>query len=57
VIDRDGRAAEDFFAIGPITRGAFWEITAVPDLRIACEAMAARLLPAADDARRYGGRR
>jgi uncharacterized NAD(P)/FAD-binding protein YdhS len=56
LIDRDGHAAADFFAIGSITRGAFWEITAVPDLRVACEAMAERLLPAADDARRYGGR-
>jgi uncharacterized NAD(P)/FAD-binding protein YdhS len=45
VIDRAGAAAADIFAIGPITKGAFWEIVAVPDLRIACEAMAERLLP------------
>jgi uncharacterized NAD(P)/FAD-binding protein YdhS len=54
LIDRDGRAAPDLFALGPITKGAFWEIVAVPDLRIACEAMAARLLPEAADSRRYG---
>lgn len=46
LIDRAGQAAADLFAIGPITKGAFWEIIAVPDLRVACEAMAARLLPA-----------
>ena len=46
LIDRDGHAAADLFAIGPITKGAFWEIVAVPDLRVACEAMAERLLPA-----------
>jgi uncharacterized NAD(P)/FAD-binding protein YdhS len=45
LIDRQGKAASDMFAIGPITRGAFWEIIAVPDLRVACEAMAERLLP------------
>lgn len=45
LIDRGGAAAPDLFALGPITKGAFWEIVAVPDLRTACEAMAARLLP------------
>ena len=56
LIDRDGRPAADLFALGPITKGAFWEIIAVPDLRIACEAMAERLLPQAAEARRYGAR-
>jgi len=45
LIDRDGNASGDLLAIGPITKGAVWEIIAVPDLRIACEAMAERLLP------------
>jgi uncharacterized NAD(P)/FAD-binding protein YdhS len=44
VTDHAGQPAPDLFAIGPITRGAFWEIVAVPDLRVACEAMAERLL-------------
>jgi uncharacterized NAD(P)/FAD-binding protein YdhS len=48
LIDRDGNASSDLLALGPITKGAFWEIIAVPDLRVACEAMAARLLPEAD---------
>jgi uncharacterized NAD(P)/FAD-binding protein YdhS len=46
LIDADGEPARDLFAIGPITRGTFWEITAVPDIRVACEALAAHLLPA-----------
>jgi len=46
LIDRSGHPAADLFAIGPITKGTFWEIVAVPDLRIACEAMAERLLSA-----------
>ncbi|GAB2178408.1 FAD/NAD(P)-binding protein [Dongia sp. agr-C8] len=54
LIDGDGRPAADLFALGPITKGAFWEIIAVPDLRVACEAMAARLLPQAARPQRYG---
>jgi uncharacterized NAD(P)/FAD-binding protein YdhS len=54
LIDRGGSAAADLFALGPITKGAFWEIIAVPDLRVACEAMAERLLPAEAKARRFG---
>jgi uncharacterized NAD(P)/FAD-binding protein YdhS len=45
LIDAKGKSAKDLFAIGPITRGTFWEITAVPDIRIACEALAEHLLP------------
>jgi uncharacterized NAD(P)/FAD-binding protein YdhS len=56
LIDRGGKAAADLFALGPITKGAFWEIIAVPDLRIACEAMAARLLPEVATAPRYSAR-
>jgi uncharacterized NAD(P)/FAD-binding protein YdhS len=32
-IDRSGKAADNLFAIGPMTRGCFWEIVAVPDIR------------------------
>lgn len=45
LIDANGKSAKDLFAIGPITRGTFWEITAVPDIRIACETLAEHLLP------------
>ena len=45
LIDAKGLTSPDIFAIGPITRGTFWEITAVPDIRVACERLAQRLLP------------
>ena len=32
------------YAIGPLTRGAFWEITAVPDLRVQARDLARRIL-------------
>ncbi|MBK8158804.1 MAG: FAD/NAD(P)-binding protein [Rhodospirillaceae bacterium] len=44
VIDHFGCAARDIHAIGPITKGAFWEIIAVPDLRLACANLAWKLL-------------
>ncbi len=33
LIRRDGGINDTLFAVGPITRGAFWEITSVPDIR------------------------
>ncbi len=33
LIGRDGTAHPGLFALGPMTRGAFWEIVAVPDIR------------------------
>lgn len=32
-VDEDCRAGEGLYAIGPVTRGAFWESVAVPDIR------------------------
>lgn len=43
VIGVDGSPDESLFAIGPITRGAFWEIVAVPDIRVQSWALARRL--------------
>lgn len=43
VIAEDGRAQDRLFAVGPITRGAFWEIIAVPDIRAQVAQVAARL--------------
>jgi uncharacterized NAD(P)/FAD-binding protein YdhS len=39
---RSGSGAESrrLFAVGPITKGAFWEMTAVPDIRLQCEQLA-----------------
>jgi uncharacterized NAD(P)/FAD-binding protein YdhS len=39
----DGQASETLYAIGPITRGMFWESVAVPDIRGQAERVAARL--------------
>ncbi len=33
VRDHAGHPSDRIFAIGPLTRGAFWEVTAVPDIR------------------------
>lgn len=33
VLTTDGRAQDDLYCVGPMTRGASWEIVAVPDLR------------------------
>lgn len=35
-IDKSCVAAGDIYAVRPITRGKFWGIIAVPDLRVAC---------------------
>lgn len=42
----DGVANPRLFALGSITKGSYWEIVAVPDLRAQCEALAARLAQA-----------
>jgi uncharacterized NAD(P)/FAD-binding protein YdhS len=34
LIAADGRASRRLFAIGPMSQSAFWEITAVPDIRL-----------------------
>ena len=41
--DKTGAISRQLFAVGPVTRGAFWEITAVPDIRRQCELLAAQL--------------
>lgn len=48
VIGADGIANPSLLAIGPISRGTFWEITAVPDIRVQAAAVADWL---AEDAR------
>ena len=39
----DGTASDRLFAIGPMTRGTFWEIVAVPDIRQQVWSVARRL--------------
>jgi len=33
-INAEGRISSGLFAVGPLTRGAFWEMTSVPDIRL-----------------------
>jgi uncharacterized NAD(P)/FAD-binding protein YdhS len=44
LIDSDGHAAKDLFAVGPLTRGQFWEVVGLPDVRQQCAALAQRLV-------------
>lgn len=44
LIDRDGHPSSRLFAVGPVTRAAFWEIVAVPDIRTQCARLARRIL-------------
>ncbi len=48
----DGQVHETLFAVGPITRGALWEINAVPDIRVQAAQAATSVLTAL--ARRRG---
>ncbi|MGG5820277.1 FAD/NAD(P)-binding protein [Falsiroseomonas sp. HW251] len=54
--DRNGAISRRLFAIGPVTKAAFWEMTAAPDIRRQCETLADHIagvlaaLPARDAA-------
>lgn len=43
VVSATGQASDRLLAIGPMTRGAFWEIVAVPDIRVQTWSVARRL--------------
>jgi uncharacterized NAD(P)/FAD-binding protein YdhS len=45
-IARDGRAVRGLHVLGPLLRAQLWEITAVPELRVAARALARQLLSA-----------
>ena len=40
LISADGAPSPTLYSIGPVTRGAFWEITSVPDIRVQAAALA-----------------
>jgi uncharacterized NAD(P)/FAD-binding protein YdhS len=46
IIDREGRASDRLYAVGPATRGTFWESVAVPDIRTQAARVAARITAA-----------
>lgn len=43
LVDTTGEPWPELFALGPITRGSFWEVTAVPDIRLQAVRLATRL--------------
>ena len=43
LLSRDGAITPNLFAVGPATKGAFWEMTAVPDIRRQCEHVAGHI--------------
>ncbi|MEJ0058500.1 MAG: FAD/NAD(P)-binding protein [Terricaulis sp.] len=44
VIDENGAAHRNLFALGPLTQGVFWEATAVPEIRARATKMAERFV-------------
>jgi uncharacterized NAD(P)/FAD-binding protein YdhS len=44
IINSEGLPSRRLFAIGPVTRAAFWEVIAIPDIRNQCAALAALLV-------------
>jgi len=43
LVDAAGRASRRLFAVGPISRATFWEIVAIPDIRVQCAELADRI--------------
>lgn len=43
LLDRSGAAVPGLYGVGPLLRGRFWEITAVPELRRAAQALGCAL--------------
>jgi uncharacterized NAD(P)/FAD-binding protein YdhS len=43
LLQLNGEPSPRIFAVGPVARGAFWEITAVPDIRQQCFDLAGHL--------------
>ncbi|MBK8174453.1 MAG: FAD/NAD(P)-binding protein [Rhodospirillales bacterium] len=49
LLNGGGRPSPRLFAVGPITRGTFWEIVAVPDIRVHCARLASYLMGSAQE--------
>jgi len=43
IVHRSGKPSERLFAVGPLSRAAFWEVVAIPDIRNQCAELAAHL--------------
>jgi uncharacterized NAD(P)/FAD-binding protein YdhS len=44
IISADGEVSRSIFAVGPVTSGVFWEVTAVPDIRLQVARVARQLM-------------
>ncbi len=44
LLDAQGRSQDRLYALGPVTKGHFWECTAVPEIRRQAEELAERLV-------------
>ncbi|HEX4533562.1 MAG TPA: FAD/NAD(P)-binding protein [Rhizomicrobium sp.] len=47
IVSREDQAQSGLFALGPLTVGRFWEIVAIPDIRVQAEVVARELAEAA----------
>ena len=54
VVDAQGRPVPGLYCLGPLLRGRFWEITAVPELRVAAAWLARELVAPKRAAQRAG---
>jgi uncharacterized NAD(P)/FAD-binding protein YdhS len=52
IISKSGVPEPALFALGPVTRGTFWEVTAIPDIRVQAASVAKNVLCALADAAR-----
>lgn len=43
IVGKSGAVTPSLWALGPIINGAFWECTAVPDIRVHAQALATQL--------------
>ena len=57
VLDRAGRSVPGLHALGPLLRSQLWEITAIPELRVAASALARKVLARGGLASRDSGTR
>ena len=44
LIAADGMVSSKLLAVGPLTRGTFFEIDAIPDIRVQCARLSKQLL-------------
>jgi uncharacterized NAD(P)/FAD-binding protein YdhS len=44
LIDREGAPSRRLYAVGPLTRSAYWEIVAIPDIRNQCAELTRHLV-------------